>query len=273
MRITRTLSDNSAIIKDTTYAPVLYQNFLQYVVHRGRSDNEFGQNGFTIELDPKHTIRELNESNNKATIGFFVPANGTRNIFPANYAVVNKNVIDLTFQNTDLMSGSRSFQVEVDTAATFDSPYLKRQVVTGKVLARLSINLLSNDSTTYFWRTRLATPQPGESSSWTASTFSFINQGVEGWAQLSFAQTADNGLEGLMRYRSWRIFRFGSWLLPSSHGKTIPRYSGAPALAFGKTPTGLSPFIAQHSRRFSLHREARPGSTHHISNDFASDSV
>ena len=47
-----------------------------------------------------------------------------------------------------------------------------------------------------------------------------------------------------------RIFRFGDWLPPPSHGKTIPRYSGTPAWTCGITPTGLSPFIVQHSRRF-----------------------
>lgn len=208
VRITRTFSDNTAVVKDTTYAPVLYQNVLQYIIRRGRSDKEFGQNGFTIELDPGNTVKELSETNNKATIGFFVPANGTRNIFPTNYAVVNKNAIDLIFQNTDLLSGSRSFRVEVDTAATFDSPYLKQQVVSGKVLARLSINLLSIDSTTYFWRTRLEKPQPGESTSWTGSTFSYIKQGEEGWAQLSFAQTADNALTGLTRNEDIRRLIF-----------------------------------------------------------------
>ncbi|HQQ83560.1 MAG TPA: C25 family cysteine peptidase [Cyclobacteriaceae bacterium] len=208
VRITRTLSDNTTIVKDTTYAPVMYQDVLQYVVHRGRTDKEFGQNAFTIELDPAHTVPELNETNNKATIGFFIPTNGTRNIFPVNYAVLNKSAVDLMFQHTDLMSASRSFQVEVDTAATFDSPYLKRQVVTGKVLARLSISLLSSDSTTYFWRTRLANPLSGESTSWTVSTFSYIKQGAEGWAQLSFAQTADNALTGLTRNEGIRRLVF-----------------------------------------------------------------
>ncbi|HQQ98152.1 MAG TPA: C25 family cysteine peptidase [Cyclobacteriaceae bacterium] len=208
VRITRTLSDNTTIVTDTTYTPVLYQDVLQFVIKRGRSDKEFGQNGFTIELDPGHAIKELNETNNKATIGFFVPANGTRNIFPANYAIVNKSTIELLFQNTDLMSGSRAFQVEVDTAATFNSPYLKRQVVTGKVLARVPISLLSSDSTTYFWRTRLANPQSGESTSWMGSSFSYIKQGAEGWAQLSFAQTADNALTGLIRNEGIRRLVF-----------------------------------------------------------------
>jgi hypothetical protein len=208
VRITRTLSDNATVVKDTVFTPVLYQDVLQYVVRRGRSDKEFGLNNFTIELDPAHQIRELNESNNKATIGFFVPTNGTRNIFPANYAVINKPGVDLLFQHTDLLSGLRSFQVELDTAATFDSPYLKRQVVSGKVLARMAVSLLAQDSMTYFWRTRLVNPQPGESTSWSGSTFSYILNGAEGWAQLSYAQTAENALTGLARNDGIRRLQF-----------------------------------------------------------------
>jgi hypothetical protein len=55
-----------------------------------------------------------------------------------------------------------------------------------------------------------------------------------------------------LRYRSWVIFRFGSWYLPSSHGITIPRYSGSSPYAFCYTITGLSPSMVSLSSEIHL---------------------
>ncbi len=68
----------------------------------------------------------------------------------------------------------------------------------------------------------------------------------------------------LLRYRSRVIFRFGSWYLPSSHGITIPRYSGYSPYAFWYTITGLSPSMVPLSSGIyltQLRRDTSPHST------------
>ncbi|MBY0436277.1 MAG: hypothetical protein K2U26_19450, partial [Cyclobacteriaceae bacterium] len=199
IRLTRRLSDNSIKTYDSTFSAVLYNGTFQFIIKNGRNPNEFGNNSFEVRLDPDQAIGELNEANNIATINFFIPLKGTKNLFPAAYSIVNKTAVDLVFQNTDILAGPRSFLLEMDTASTFDSPYLKRQVLTQKVLATLAVNLLSTDSMVYYWRTKFEKPFAGESNEWATSSFIYIKNGGEGWAQSQFPQLAEATVEGLVK--------------------------------------------------------------------------
>ena len=199
VRLLRTLNDNSTIIKDTLLSSVLYSGAVQFVIKRGRNSNEFGNNNFRVTIDPNKEINELDESNNTASLDFFIPLSGTKNIYPEPYAIVNTDPVELLFQNTDLLSDMRSFKIEVDTASTFDSPFLKRRTVQGKVLARLKLNLLSDDSLVYYWRTKFDKPLTGESTLWTASSFVYIKSSPEGWAQVKFPQFSSAEMTGLVQ--------------------------------------------------------------------------
>lgn len=208
VRLVRTLSDNSVITKDTLLSPVLYSATIQFVIKRGRNSNEFGNNNFTVIIDPSKEISELDKSNNTASLDFFIPLSGTRNIYPEPYAIVNTGPVELLFQNTDLLSDTRTFKVEVDTASTFDSPYLKRQTAQGKVLARLKINLLTDDSLVYYWRTKFDKPLSGESTQWSASTFVYIKNSPEGWAQVKFPQFSKDEMNGLAQDPNTQRIKF-----------------------------------------------------------------
>jgi len=56
----------------------------------------------------------------------------------------------------------------------------------------------------------------------------------------------------LVRYRSRVIFRIGSYCLPHSDWISDQPYSGYPASAFSRSPTGLSPSMACHSRQLRI---------------------
>ena len=199
VRLVRTLNDNTTILKDTLINSVLYSGAMQFAIKRGRNTNEFGNNNFKVTIDPEKDVNELDKTNNTASLDFFIPASGTKNIYPEPYAIVNSNPVELLFQNSDLLSELRSFKIEVDTASTFDSPFLKRQTVQGKVLARLKLNLLNDDSLVYYWRTKFDKPLTGESTQWTASTFVYIKNSPEGWAQLKFPQFSKDETVGLVQ--------------------------------------------------------------------------
>lgn len=208
VEVRRTLTDGSVLTYDSIYSAVRYSEVLRMIVRKGIGDIESGNNVFAVVLDVDGAIDELSETNNLSTVTYFIPSNGSKNVFPAPYAIVSAASVQLAFQHSDISEGPRDFIVEIDTAANFGSPYLRRQTVTGTGLTKLTYNLLANDSTAYYWRTRLAAPLPGESSAWTASSFSHIISSPDGWAQLKFDQLNDNDTTGLTWNKATKRMEF-----------------------------------------------------------------
>ena len=197
IEILRTLSDNSTIVYDSLYPSVKYSDTLTFVIRKGREEG-FGNNSFRITLDPDNALAELSKENNVATKNILIPLNGTKNLFPSDFGIVNSQQVNLSFQTTDLLSPERTFLVELDTVNTFDSPFKKQVVVTGKVLARHSFPILTIDTTAYYWRTKLEVPQPGESLEWTQSSFTYIEDGLRRLGTGSFSTILEesNGRPG-----------------------------------------------------------------------------
>lgn len=207
IRITRTFNDHSTFVYDTIFASVLYSDTLQFVVKKDRN-NSGGNNTFKVEIDPNNKVVELEKSNNIATLGVSIPLNGTRNLFPFDHSIVHSQTTDLRFQATDIFSGQRDFILELDTLETFNSSYKKEFTMTGEVLVGKPIELLNQDSLVYYWRTKLANPLPGESEDWTWNSFVYIEDGVDGWAQMHFPQYLKNEAEGLILDTGVRELRF-----------------------------------------------------------------
>jgi hypothetical protein len=214
VRIIRTFSDQTSRTYDSIFANVLNQDTIVFKLRR--EANGAGLNQFTVVIDPLNTIKEINKLNNTATFNVLVPSNGTKNLFPSTFAIINKQNIDLVFQSTNLISDKRDFQVQLDTANTFDSPFLKTQVVSGKVLAKSATILLAKDSTTYYWRTRLDKPKASESIEWVTTSFSFINNSPEGWGQLQFPQYIDNEVTALLKDLPERKLKYLETMTPFS---------------------------------------------------------
>ncbi|CAN5259263.1 hypothetical protein BH09BAC3_BH09BAC3_20230 [soil metagenome] len=192
IKIERKLSDNSVIVYDSVINATLYSDIVRFKIRRGRTTAELGNNNFAVTIDPTNLINELSETNNSSALSFFIPLNGTKNLFPEPYAIVNSGTVQLVFQNTDLLATSRTFSIEIDTAATFDSPFLNRKTISGKVIAKMPLTLLTQDSLVYYWRTRLQNPTAGESNEWALTSFAYIKNSPEGWAQIKFPQYSEN---------------------------------------------------------------------------------
>ncbi|HET6538876.1 MAG TPA: C25 family cysteine peptidase, partial [Chryseolinea sp.] len=207
VEVVRTLNDNSTIVYDSLYPAPKYSDTLRFIIRKGR-EGSFGTNSFKLTIDPDNVLPELTKENNTATKDFVIPLNGTKHLYPINYGIVNTPDVALSFQTTDLVSEERDFLLELDTVATFDSPFKKQTVVKGKVLARHSLALLTVDTLAYYWRTKLANPSSQESIEWTQSSFTYINNGPEGWAQVHFPQYLKNETVGLIQDESSRRFSF-----------------------------------------------------------------
>lgn len=244
VEIVRTLSDNSTIIYDSLYPVTRYRDTLMIVIRKkDRELTGFGDNHFRITIDPDNVIDEYSKSNNIAGKTVAIASNGTRNLFPAEFAIVNNRDIALSFQTYNLTSPERQFVVELDTAYDFSSAYKKQWTVTGKVLARQSVSLLAGDTIAYYWRTRLADPQPGERVEWENSSFTYVNNGHPGWAQVRFPQYFNNGTVGLVKDTLLQQIRFRETRQPISvtaASSQFPNYYDSTSITIG----GVDYFIS-----------------------------
>jgi hypothetical protein len=207
VEVTRTFNDNSTETFHKLFPPVKYSDTLVFTIYKEHIKG-FGNNSFAVKVDSDDVIAELNENNNATSKNLLIPLNGTKNLFPYDYAIVNDTQQKLVFQSTDLLSGQREFLVEVDTIDSFTSQFKTQFTASGSVLVNQVVNLTSKDSLAYYWRTKLKDPLPGESTSWTTSSFTYINSGLEGWAQVHFPQYLKNESIGLVKDATFREFKF-----------------------------------------------------------------
>ena len=207
VRVTRTFRNGSTAVYDSTFAPLVYQDTLLFIIHRG-SENGSGDNVFVVEIDPQNKIKEQNENNNQATLTISIPSSATLNLFPLNYGIESQSTAKFIWQSSDPLSALRDYQFEMDTTLLFNSSFKKSLVIPGKVLATTSVELLDVDSAVYYWRTRFSNPLDGESSDWTLSSFSFIKNSPEGWAQLRTNQTIENQFINLISEGEGIPFQF-----------------------------------------------------------------
>lgn len=191
IRLTRKYSDGTSVVYDSIFPSPFFQDTLTFKLYKEPQDGS-GTNEFYVLLDPENKIQEISKSNNTGKLIITIPSNGTKNLYPLPYAIVSQQTVNFLFQDTDLLSTKRDFQIEIDTISSFNSPYVKKLKVTGVVLAKLSQSLLSQDSLVYYWRTRFDQPEVGESKDWVTTSFTFINNGQEGWAQSKGDQLAES---------------------------------------------------------------------------------
>ena len=221
LSLSRTLSNGEQINYDSQkFTPVFYQDTLYFAI----GDNpqaSFGNNVFEIAIDDGNAILELNETNNIITFNAFIPLNGTANISPIDYSILADQSVRLLAQSTDPLEGTRDFSFEIDTVSTFSSPFLMTNTVNSRTLSEWRVNILADDSVVYYWRTKYANPQPEEDTTWTSSSFIYIQNGPEGWSQAHYQQFDEDRLEGIERdlvTRQWKFIETETSLLVTTQG-------------------------------------------------------
>ncbi|MDQ2657581.1 MAG: C25 family cysteine peptidase, partial [Bacteroidota bacterium] len=207
INVKREFNEGQVIEYDTIVPTVLYADTISMLI-RNTNTNGYGINRFTVHVDADNIINELNEENNIVSLDYFIPQNTTKNLFPYNYSIVRDRNVQLSFQYTDVLSGPRDYELQIDTTDTFDSGFRKEFVVHSAVLGRQSVTLLNEDSVAYYWRVRIREPLENESKDWSLSTFVFIDKGSEGWAQIHFPQYDMNGSAGLVKDPQLRRLRY-----------------------------------------------------------------
>ncbi len=184
VRLTRTTRDGATVAYEATFPSVAYQDTLHFRIPHDRSQS--GLNRFEVLLDPNNALMEGNKSNNTAITEITLPVAGAYPLLPAEYAIVstvenNQPTVQLLAQQID--NTSRNYTFELDTTARFDSPFKRTQNVASAMLPTWKVTLLSRDSTTYYWRIRYADRPAGTDNVWSESSFTYIQNGGEGWTQ------------------------------------------------------------------------------------------
>ena len=208
VKVTRTYNDQSVFSYDSLFDSPKSIDTLALLIRKEEGLSGFGSNQFLVELDYENDIDELNEDNNSAILSLFIPLSGTKNLLPRPFEIISSTNVTLKWQNTNLLSPLRSYEVELDTVDTFTSSYLQSFTVSGKALLSQQVALLSQDSLAYYWRTRLSDPQPEENAAWSTSSFNYIANGNEGWAQIHFPQFIENTTSGIVKDAEQRQLDF-----------------------------------------------------------------
>ncbi len=195
--LNRVLPNNEVVEQPIQYFPaIFYQDTVQLRVFNENLES-FGNNTFEIRIDPGNQFAELNESNNSASIDFFLTLGTTDNLYPYDFSITNLQNLNLTAQSINLLSEEREFLFELDTNRNFTSPYLKQGSITARVLANWNVNILNTENQTYYWRTKFANPVGDELDQWTTSSFSYISATQQGWTQNTTDQFKLNSIVGL----------------------------------------------------------------------------
>ncbi|KAA9327200.1 hypothetical protein F0P96_18365 [Hymenobacter busanensis] len=189
----------------------------------------FGQNSFRIDVDPANKIDELSETNNSATINYTFLQGGVTLLAPNNFSIVGKTDVRLVAQSNLAQTQARIYQFELDTASTFTTPLMQRQVSATDVAEwrpGLPTPTAGRDSVVYYWRVRFdpATVQPNENGNWVTSSFRLIRNSQGGWSQSHYGQFASATKTGIVQNAP-----SGKWEFPEQQRSLLLRTIGGGA--------------------------------------------
>lgn len=210
--ISRRLPDGTSITYPNVKIPPVYRRDTIDFSVPNTGIASFGENFFSIEVNPSKIIPEMTFINNSITVSKFIPLSGTLNVLPYNFAIVNEQEVELIAQIPGKSIEPRTLVFQIDTDANFSTARRRELRLTTANLANWKLDLFQNvpqgDSVTFFWRTRFLEPKEGESNDWTTSSFSYIQEGPEGWTQRVLPQLESNLLNNLEIDPVQRIWKY-----------------------------------------------------------------
>lgn len=164
-----------------------------------------GNNKVKIEVDPRRRITEYPESkgeiNNKLTtengeegISFFVFDDNAKPVQPANYGIVAEAPFLLrAATNNGLLPGGK-FQMEIDTLASFNSPFLTTtEFDNTESIIEWQPDIPAIENVVYYWRIAPIDISGDKNKiTWNTSSFIYLPDSGPGWNQSHYDQLDDN---------------------------------------------------------------------------------
>lgn len=156
------------------------------------ANRDLGSNVLTAVVDYTNSIDELSETNNTATVTAIVHEAAIIPVYPYKYAIVNNNTFKLTASTANPLSLSKTYVMEIDTTALFNSAlkFTQNKTTTGGVVEfDLGLSLINN--TTYYWRVAVDEPN----NYWNTSSFTYKTSPNVGFAQQHYFQHTESVFE------------------------------------------------------------------------------
>lgn len=195
VQVNRTFANGSQAVYVKEFLRPLRQDTLTFFIPNDPDQQNDGLNVFTVSLDPTSKTTELNEANNVATLEVSIFSGNTVNLYPIDNGTLSNPNVDFQWQSSNLLENERAFDLELDTDPDFNSPANRKFVVSGEVLVSQTFDFGSlslPDSSTIYWRTRYANPEPDETNEWVESSFTIVNNITDGWGQYDAEQVEKN---------------------------------------------------------------------------------
>jgi Peptidase family C25/FlgD Ig-like domain/CARDB len=196
-----------------TVNPINFQDTLYFNI-RNDKNLSVGSNRFEIKLDPDNQILESRENNNTVVYEYNFPVASINVLSPREFSIVNQKEVVFTLQIPSIVNNS-SVIIELDSSKNYSSSFKKTFTGTAPPLLVWKTNLLDKDSTVYYVRAKHTTDK-----NWIESSFIYIKNGTEGFAQNSFSQleksTTDNQI----------ILEGNNWKFPESSMKISAKVYG-----------------------------------------------
>ncbi len=181
--------------------------------------NSYGNNKFFITLDADNQIQEgplpFAENNNQLIgngnipgLDVFIVSNSAKTIYPYNNAIVNKPPT-LKASSGDALASSQDYFFELDTLATFNTGFLKKNTINqkgGVIEWQPNINWVPNK--VYYWRVAADTVNK-IGFVWETSSFIYLPATTSGWNQSHFDQFNTDNLKFLNVDRKYPVWSFG----------------------------------------------------------------
>lgn len=231
VQIDRTLSDGTVLSYVEKFLRPLRLDTLSFLIPNDPTQVNTGLNSFQIILDPENVTTELDELNNTATFELSIFEGNTAHLFPADLAVLSNDQVEMIWQSGNLLEDERTYDLEIDTAPTFDSPNRRLLNVTGELLLRQSFDFSSFnlvDTSTIYWRTRFSNPEPDENDIWVSTSFTLVDGIESGWGQYDQNQLADASISGVAFNQSsgqWEFIQTNTPLDIFTFGVDHPTFS------------------------------------------------
>lgn len=200
VQINRSYPDGGQEVYTQEFQRPLRQDTLVFYIPNDPTQNNDGLNLFTVILDPANSIDELNEANNSATLEVSIFSGNTVNLYPLNNATVPNSLVEFMWQSSNLLEDERGYTLELDTQPEFDGPNNRQFNVSAEVIGSMSFDFSAfslSDSSTIYWRTRYANPEPDETNEWVQSSFTIIANIAEGWGQYDPEQVENEIVTGV----------------------------------------------------------------------------
>ena len=204
-RLNRQYPDGSSIIAFTKkFAPITSVDSIRIALPI-IANRDKGTSILTATLDYDNAITEITKINNSASINVFIKDDEIRPVYPYKYAIVTNPTFQLAASTANPLDTLKTYVVEVDTTALFNSPIKYTQTKTsigGVIEFDNGISLQNN--TVYYWR---VAPQ-AIGQHWNVSSFTYKNTGNVGFEQRHFYQHTESQLTRLILDTPSRAYIF-----------------------------------------------------------------